>query len=134
MKKNETVLSVKKENELFNKKVFAFFVVLLVMSVAAFAADTSAGATEKIDGVDTIKKVFGTIYAFFTSAAIRVIAIAGVVYTGVKIITNKGNPEAIKPLVGILIACILIGSASWFVDKFMGGFIKKDVESLGSWY
>lgn len=128
----KTELTEKKSNELFNKKTFMFFAVMCLLSLSCFAADTSAG----INGVDTIKAVFGTIYAFFTSAAVRVIAIAGVVFTGIKIITNKGNPEAMKPLIMILLACLIIGCASWFVDKFMGDQIGKNVDELKgkSWY
>lgn len=119
-----------KKNELF-KRGFMLFLVMFLCSAAAFAQETDA----QIDGVNTIKSVFATVYAFFTSAAIRVVAIAGVIVTGMKIITNKGNPDAAKPLVWIFIACIIIGSASWFVSKFMGTAI-KDTSTLGgkSWY
>lgn len=125
----KTDLTEKQKKTDFCKKTFALLLVIFVCTASLFAEE------ETIDGVNTIKNVFATIYAFFTSAAIRVIAIAGVIFTGVKIITNKGNPDAMKPLIMILIACIIIGSASWFVGKFMGTSI-KDTNTLGgsSWY
>ena len=131
----KTELTEKKSNELFNKKTFMFFAILCFISLSCFA-QSSTSSSSGINGVDTIKDVFGTIYAFFTSAAVRVIAIAGVVFTGIKIITNKGNPEAMKPLIMILLACLIIGCASWFVDKFMGDQIGKNVDELKgkSWY
>lgn len=130
----KTELTEKKSIENFNKKTFMFFVILCLFSLTCFA--DSPSTSSGINGVDTIKAVFGTIYAFFTSAAVRVIAIAGVVFTGIKIITNKGNPEAMKPLIMILLACLIIGCASWFVDKFMGDQIGKNVDELKgkSWY
>lgn len=129
----KTELTKKKENEIFNKKMMMFFYLILLCSTALFAQSQSNSG---INGVETIKAVFGTIYTFFTSAAVRVIAIAGVIFTATKIITNKGNPEAMKPLIMILLACLIIGCASWFVDKFMGDQIGKDVEELKgkSWY
>lgn len=127
----ETTLTVQKKGLEFNKRLFIFFMVLFAIPCLVFAqSNTDAG----IDGIDTIKTVFGTIYAFFTSAAVRIIAIAGVIFTGIKMITNKGNPEAMKPLIMILIACIIIGAASWFVEKFMGNQIKSDVKNYNSWY
>lgn len=127
MGKTQLTESQKKND--FLKKAFMLCIMILICTSSLFAQD------EQIDGVNTIKSVFATIYAFFTSAAIRVIAIAGVIFTGVKIITNKGNPDAMKPLIMILLACIIIGSASWFVSKFMGTAI-KDTSTLGgtSWY
>lgn len=133
----KTELTEKKENELFNKKMMMFFCLILLCSTGLFAQASGSGASSSgINGVETIKQVFGTIYAFFTSAAVRVIAIAGVIFTAIKIITNKGNPDAMRPLIMILLACLIIGCASWFVDKFMGDQIGKDVEELKakSWY
>ncbi len=129
MEKTQLTENQKKND--FLKKFFMLCVMVLICSSSLFAETTDT----QIDGVNTIKSVFATIYAFFTSAAIRVIAIAGVIFTGVKIITNKGNPDAMKPLIMILLACIIIGSASWFVSKFMGSAI-KDTSTLGgtSWY
>lgn len=129
MEKTQLTENQKKND--FLKKIFMLCLMVLICSSSLFAETTDT----QIDGVITIKSVFATIYAFFTSAAIRVIAIAGVIFTGVKIITNKGNPDAMKPLIMILLACIIIGSASWFVSKFMGSAI-KDTSTLGgtSWY
>ena len=109
-------------------------VMSLLFTCAVFAADTTTN-NNTISGASTLKDVFQTIYTFFTSAAVRVIAIAGVIITGIKIITNKGNPDAAKPLIWIFIACIIIGSASWFVDKFLGDKI-AGVDNMGgtSWY
>lgn len=128
-----TVLSQKQKNYECRKKTFMLILMVLLCSASLAAQSNDSSST--IDGVNTIKSVFATIYAFFTSAAVRVIAIAGVIFTGIKIITNKGNTEALKPLIGILLACIVIGSASWFVSKFMGSAI-KDTSTLGgtSWY
>lgn len=133
MKKTKLTENQKK-NELL-KRGFMLLLVMFLCSASAFAQSGGSGTDSQIDGVNTIKSVFATVYAFFTSAAIRVIAIAGVIVTGMKIITNKGNPDAAKPLVWIFIACIIIGSASWFVAKFMGTSI-KDTSTLGgtSWY
>lgn len=128
----ETKLSKQKNNVEINKKALLFFLFILILPCAVFA--TSGGTGTGIDGISTIKTVFGTIYTFFTSAAVRIIAIAGVIFTGIKIITNKGNPDAMKPLIMILIACLIIGAASWFVDKFMGQQIKSDMNSYNTWY
>ena len=132
MEKTELTENSRK-NEL-SKKFVMLIVMALLFTCTVFAGDTS-GSSSTITGASTLKDVFQTIYTFFTSAAVRVIAIAGVIITGVKIITNKGNPDAAKPLIWIFIACIIIGSASWFVDKFLGDKIGK-VENLGgtSWY
>lgn len=133
MEKTELTENSRK-NEL-SKKFVMLIVMALLFTCTVFAADPPSGSGSTISGASTLKDVFQTIYTFFTSAAVRVIAIAGVIITGVKIITNKGNPDAAKPLIWIFIACIIIGSASWFVDKFLGDKIGK-VENLGgtSWY
>ena len=137
MEKTELTENSRK-NEL-SKKFVMLIVMAMLFTCAVFASETSSGSgsgsKQTIDGAETIKDVFQTIYTFFTSAAVRVIAIAGVIITAIKIITNKGNPDAAKPLIWIFIACIIIGSASWFVGKFMGKTI-TDVDSLGgtSWY
>lgn len=119
-----------KKQNCFNTKKLIMFLVFLTATTLLFADSGDAN-----NGVTTIKSVFQTIYTFFTSAAVRVIAIAGVIFTGVKIITNKGNTEMMKQLVPICIACIIIGCASWFVEQFMGSSI-ADTSSLGgtSWY
>ena len=130
----ETVLTQKQKKYECSKKIFMLMLMVLICSASLFADGESDNNTT-IDGINTIKSVFNTIYSFFTSAAVRVIAIAGVIFTGIKIITNKGNTEALKPLIGILLACIVIGSASWFVDKFMGTTIKSTSTIGGtSWY
>lgn len=130
----ETVLTQKQKKYECSKKIFMLMLMVLICSASLFADGESDNNTT-IDGINTIKSVFNTIYSFFTSAAVRVIAIAGVIFTGIKIITNKGNTEALKPLIGILLACIVIGSASWFVDKFMGSTIKSTNNIGGtSWY
>ena len=137
----ETVLTQKQKKYECSKKIFMLMLMVLICSASLFAKGESGNNTTiddnntTIDGINTIKSVFNTIYSFFTSAAVRVIAIAGVIFTGIKIITNKGNTEALKPLIGILLACIVIGSASWFVDKFMGTTIKSTSTIGGtSWY
>lgn len=130
MKENETVLS-KKSFAIDEKKFIMIALIMLFVVTSAFC-QSNTGANENIDGINQIKNIFATIYAFFTSAAVRVIAIAGVIYTGIKIITNKGNPEMMKPLIPIFIACIIIGSASWFVGKFMGSAIKDTSTLTGS--
>ena len=116
-----------------NKKLDMLIVMSLFYCTCIFAQNNNETT---IQGTEQIKAVFATIYAFFTSAAIRVIAIAGVIVTGIKIITNKGNPDAAKPLIWIFIACIIIGSASWFVEKFMGSSIgdTSTIDTSKSWY
>ena len=133
----ETVLTQKQKKYECSKKIFMLMLMVLICSASLFAKGESGNNTTNttIDGINTIKSVFNTIFSFFTSAAVRVIAIAGVIFTGIKIITNKGNTEALKPLIGILLACIVIGSASWFVDKFMGSTIESTSNIGGtSWY
>ena len=136
----ETVLTQKQKKYECSKKIFMLMLMVLICSTSLFAqssgsSTTGSSTTTTIDGINTIKSVFNTIFSFFTSAAVRVIAIAGVIFTGIKIITNKGNTEALKPLIGILLACIVIGSASWFVDKFMGSTIGSTSNIGGtSWY
>lgn len=131
MEKTE-LTETSRKNDL-NKKFVMLIVMSLLFTCAVFA-DTQTN-NNTISGASTLKDVFQTIYTFFTSAAVRVIAIAGVIITGIKIITNKGNPDAAKPLIWIFIACIIIGSASWFVDKFLGDKI-AGVDNMGgtSWY
>lgn len=132
MEKTE-LTETSRKNDL-NKKFVMLIVMSLLFTCTVFAADTTSN-NNTISGASTLKDVFQTIYTFFTSAAVRVIAIAGVIITGIKIITNKGNPDAAKPLIWIFIACIIIGSASWFVDKFLGDKI-AGVDNMGgtSWY
>lgn len=132
MEKTE-LTETSRKNDL-NKKFVMLIVMSLLFTCAVFAADNTSN-NNTISGASTLKDVFQTIYTFFTSAAVRVIAIAGVIITGIKIITNKGNPDAAKPLIWIFIACIIIGSASWFVDKFLGDKI-AGVDNMGgtSWY
>lgn len=133
MEKTE-LTETSRKNDL-NKKFVMLIVMSLFFTCSVFAANDSSGSSSTISGASTLKDVFQTVYTFFTSAAVRVIAIAGVIITGIKIITNKGNPDAAKPLIWIFIACIIIGSASWFVDKFLGDKI-AGVENMGgnSWY
>lgn len=132
MEKTE-LTETSRKNDL-NKKFVMLIVMSLLFTCAVFA-DNNQNNNNTISGASTLKDVFQTIYTFFTSAAVRVIAIAGVIITGIKIITNKGNPDAAKPLIWIFIACIIIGSASWFVDKFLGDKI-AGVDNMGgtSWY
>ncbi len=133
--KIETELTKTENIKEMNKKLFMFLLVMIIGCTMVFAAGGSGtGTKDEPNGMDTIYDVFQTIYAFFTSSAIRIIAIAGVIFTGVKIITNKGNPEAMKSLVPIFIACIIIGCASWFVSKFMGSNIGAVDDSKKGWW
>ena len=130
--KIETELTKTENRNEMNKKLLMFFLVMIIGCTMVFAGDKTD--LKGLDGIDTIKQVFQTIYEFFTSSAIRIIAIAGVIYTGAKIITNKGNPEAMKSLIPIFIACIIIGCSSWFVGKFMGDEIGQvDTTQKGWW-
>ena len=119
------LMETEKRKNIFDKKLFCILVLSLCTSFI-FAAD------DTLNGVTTVKKVFATIYEFFTSPAVRVIAIAGFIFTGIKIITNKGNTEMMKTMIPLCIACVIIGCASWIVEQFMGSDIGSNVEDLGT--
>lgn len=109
-----------------NKKTI-MLIALMLVTACLFA--------DPMDGVSTVKQVFQTVYDFFTSGIVRVIAISGVVWSGIKMITNKGDPHAMKSLIPIFIACLIIGSASFFVDKFLSDDIKAvDTLNSGTWW
>lgn len=107
-----------------NKKTI-MLIALMLVTACLFAQTTSSGP----DGISTVKQVFKTVYDFFTSGIVRVIAIAGVIWSGIKMITNKGDPHAMKSLIPIFVACLIIGSATFFVGKFLTDDIQS-VETL----
>lgn len=122
--KTQLMETEKRKANVFNKKLFCILILSLFTSFI-FAAEDGP------NGVATVKKVFATIYEFFTSPAVRVIAIAGFIFTGIKIITNKGNTEMMKTMIPLCIACVIIGCASWIVGEFMGD-VGENIDDLGT--
>ena len=96
------------------KKIICLLLVLLVTVVSIYADDGTGGIT----AFNSLKKVFGTIYAFFTSSYILVICTVGIIIIGVQMITNKGEPVVMKKLVPWLAACVIIGSAAAITQLF----------------
>ena len=79
---------------------------------------TTSGSGGTIDAFSSLKKVFGTIYAFFTSTYMLVICTIGIIIIGIQMITNKGEPVVMKKLVPWMAAVIIIGSASAITGLF----------------
>lgn len=100
------------------KKIVMFLIIAAVF-VCSVSADTStATGTTAAGAMNSLKKVFGTIYAFFASTYMLVICTAGLVVIGIQMITNRGEPVVMKKLVPTFFAIILIGGASGFCQLF----------------
>lgn len=98
------------------KKLLSFFLMMLVIVTIMNAANDTGTAQNKVDSI------FKTIYEFFTSGYVKVLCLAGLVWIGVKMITNRGDPNQVKALVPWLIAAIIIGSASTICGIFIPEF------------
>ena len=94
-----------------NKKRMASLVMIGLVCLSGCFADSS-------EAFDSLKMVFGTVYAFFTSTYMFIICTIGLIIIGVQMITNRGEPVVMKKLVPWLCATILIGSASAICKLF----------------
>lgn len=95
------------------KKLLCFLLMVFVLVL-----DTYADASGTNQAFTSLKKVFGTIYAFFTSTYMLVICTIGLIVIGVGMIMNRGEPVVLKKLIPWLCAVILIGSASAICSLF----------------
>lgn len=86
---------------------------MLIMAFSLFAADSSTPS-----GLSALKTIFGTIYWFFSSTYMLVICSVGLVWVGIKWITNRGEPTVVKDLGPKAGALILIGGASAVCNLF----------------
>ena len=110
------------------KKLLSFFLMMLTIITVINAQNngTAAGSTGK-----NVNNIFYTIYTFFTSGYVKVLCLAGLVWIGVKMITNRGDPNQIKALVPWLIAAVVIGSASLICGIFIPNF-DTDMKTISS--
>lgn len=92
----------------FTKKNFLIIFVLFACCFNTFA-DT---------GLGSLKTIFGTLYWFFSSTYMLVICSVGLVWVGVKWITNRGEPTIVKDLAPKAGAMLLIGGASAICNLF----------------
>lgn len=103
------------------KTVFLMLLMLFEVVSSCFAQSTTA------DAFANLKRVFATIYAFFTSTYMLVICTVGLIVIAVQMITNRGEPVIMKKFVPWLFAVIIIGSAS----AICGLFFKPSTEIGG---
>lgn len=99
-----------------NKKAIMFLIVATCLVAGAFAQSSSTDATSK--ALTNLSKVFSTVYQFFASSYTLVICTVGLIWTGIKWITNRGEPTILKDLGPKVGAFILIGGASGFCQLF----------------
>lgn len=110
-----------------NKNVKMMICMLFVCLCTSFIFAAGEGSAPGEDGIGAIKSIFATVYTFFTSGFVKIIALAGLVWIGIKMIMNRGEPQIVKSLIPWALAALLIGSASFFCDLFLGDTF--DVES-----
>lgn len=106
-----------------NKKAFAFTLLSVTLTNCFAALSTS-------EALGNLKKVFGTVYAFFASTYTLVICTVGLIWVGIKWITNRGEPTILKDLGPKVGAFLLIGGASGFCQLFFKP--DKEVTSVTS--
>ncbi len=108
---------------MLNKKKFLSFLVLgLVCASNIFAASNGA--------LNSIEKVFGTLYWFFSSTYMVVICTIGLVIIGIQMITNRGEPVVMKKLIPWGAAVLIIGSASLICNLFFAPSGKFEIKNL----
>lgn len=107
---------------------------MLLCLLMVFLSSSFVFATGE-DGISAIKSIFATVYTFFTSGFVKIIALAGLVWIGIKMIMNRGEPQVIKSLIPWALAALLIGSASFFCDLFLGDSfaVEEAIEGVDSW-
>ena len=123
----ETQLTKKRDSKEMNKKLFMSFLLVFLCTSSIFAAGE--------DGIAAIKSIFATVYDFFTSGFVKIIALGGLVWIGIKMITNRGESQVVRSLVPWALAALLIGSASFFCDLFLGESFNVDeaISGASSW-
>lgn len=126
--------SVLKAMEDKNVKMMMCFLLVCLYTSFMFAAG-EGGGTPGEDGIGAIKSIFATVYTFFTSGFVKIIALAGLVWIGIKMIMNRGEPQVVKSLIPWALAALLIGSASFFCDLFLGDSFDVDtaIDGAESW-
>lgn len=98
----------------FNKKLFICTLMIFFAASMIFAEPNANTST----GLKALKELFSTIYAFFTSTYMLVICTVGLVWVGIQMITNKGEPVVTKKLIPMGCAFLLIGGSSAIVQLF----------------
>ena len=108
--------------------------ILISMLIVSLLCSSSIFATGE-DGIAAIKSIFATVYDFFTSGFVKIIALGGLVWIGIKMITNRGETQLVRSLVPWALAALLIGSASFFCDLFLGDTFSVDeaISGAQSW-
>lgn len=120
----KTIINLLKgDKQMKNNKKFWICVLLMVLCCAStFAAGNGA--------LEQVKKVFGTIYWFFSSTYMVVICTIGLVIIGIQMITNRGEPVVMKKLVPWAFAVLIVGSASFICNLFFKPSGKFSVENI----
>ena len=106
-------LKTEKKNKI-NKKLLLTSLPMNALTLC-FAADSDSATTTALSN---LQKVFSTVYAFFASGYTLVICSVGLIWVGIKWITNRGEPTILKDLGPKIGAFILIGGASGFCQLF----------------
>ena len=104
------------------KKVLSSLILALLCSSSIFANSA----------LNSLEKVFGTLYWFFSSTYMVVICTVGLVIIGIQMVTNRGEPVVMKKLVPWAAAVLIIGSASLICNLFFKPSGKFEVNDLTS--
>lgn len=104
------------------KKIFSIMILALLCSSSIFANSA----------LNSLEKVFGTLYWFFSSTYMVVICTIGLVIIGIQMVTNRGEPVVMKKLVPWGAAVLIIGSASFICNLFFKPSGKFAVDDLTS--
>ena len=104
------------------KKIFSIMILALLCSSSIFANSA----------LNSLEKVFGTLYWFFSSTYMVVICTIGLVIIAIQMVTNRGEPVVMKKLVSWGAAVLIIGSASFICNLFFKPSGKFQVDDLTS--
>ncbi len=107
------------EQIITNKKLlWSFLICFLMLAASAYCGETTGANT----ATNNVNSIFYTVYTIFSGWYTKVIALAGIVFIGIKMITSKGEERLIKALLPWLLAAILIGGGSTICSIFIKDF------------
>lgn len=99
-----------------NKKILLFLMIVLFVSFPLICQEVTPSGPES-EVTSSLKTILSSITTIIGSIYVRILALAGLVMIGIKLIVTQNKQEFLKKVYGWIIACILVNLTPTIINK-----------------